>query len=178
MVNFAIRESLLLENPAVVIARRKIAKSKIVIPSKDQFDLLVNTLRAGDRRAWSVESLTPCLAARVRVLPSPRMNSCSIWSQRAGGWKIGFGRREGSRMRGIGFAGNVGWMRRVRKGRFSGRLPFAARFPVQFATDGNSRRYGLIRGCYESPHKCLYLREKIASECSRLPQRQRTILIG
>jgi len=62
VLNFAIRESLLLENPAVVVPRRKIPKSKIVIPSKDQFNLLVNTMRARDRRAWIAADLVELLA--------------------------------------------------------------------------------------------------------------------
>jgi len=74
VLNFAIRESLLLENPAVVISRRKISKSKIVIPSTEQFDLLVKTMRAGDRRAWTAADLVELLAySGMRVAEATAM---------------------------------------------------------------------------------------------------------
>ncbi|HXT13058.1 MAG TPA: tyrosine-type recombinase/integrase [Candidatus Angelobacter sp.] len=45
VLDFAVKEGLMLENPALTIARRKLPKGKIVIPSKDDFTLLVKTMR-------------------------------------------------------------------------------------------------------------------------------------
>jgi integrase len=46
VLDFAVKEGLMLENPALTIARRKLPKGKIVIPSKEDFTLLVNTMRS------------------------------------------------------------------------------------------------------------------------------------
>ena len=62
VLNFALRESLLLENPTLVIVRRKISKSQVIIPSKDQFALLVNTMRSRDPRTWIAADLVELLA--------------------------------------------------------------------------------------------------------------------
>jgi hypothetical protein len=46
VLNHGVREGLLMENPALTIARRKLPKNKITIPTKDQFNLMVKTIRA------------------------------------------------------------------------------------------------------------------------------------
>lgn len=46
VLDFAVKEGLMLENPALTIARRKLPKGKITIPSKEDFMLLVKTMRS------------------------------------------------------------------------------------------------------------------------------------
>jgi integrase len=62
ILNHAIREGLILENRALTIARRKTPKRKIVIPSKEQFTTLVNTIRSFGCRAWDGADLIEILA--------------------------------------------------------------------------------------------------------------------
>ncbi len=62
VLNLAIREGLITENPALAIARRKMPKRKIAIPSKEQFVTLIKTIRSFDCRAWEGADLTEILA--------------------------------------------------------------------------------------------------------------------
>lgn len=62
VLNFGMREGLLLDNPALSIARRKLPKGKMVIPTKEQFSLLVKTIRSADCRAWTAADLIELLA--------------------------------------------------------------------------------------------------------------------
>jgi integrase len=62
VLNYAIREGLITENRALTIARRKMTKRKIVIPSKEQFATLVKTIRSSDCRAWEGADLVEILA--------------------------------------------------------------------------------------------------------------------
>jgi len=47
ILEFAVEEGLLLNNPAIKIGRRKMPKGNVIIPSREQFSQLVNTIRAG-----------------------------------------------------------------------------------------------------------------------------------
>lgn len=60
--NYAIREGLLTNNPALTLARRKMPKRKITIPTKDQFATLTQTIRSFDCRAWEGGDLVEILA--------------------------------------------------------------------------------------------------------------------
>ena len=51
ILNYAVQEGLLMENPALTIAHRKLPKYKLVVPSKAQFHLLVKTIHAAGKRA-------------------------------------------------------------------------------------------------------------------------------
>ncbi len=62
ILDFACRDGLLLDNPALTIERRKQDKPKIVIPTHEQFRLLVETIRKADRRAWPGADLVELLA--------------------------------------------------------------------------------------------------------------------
>lgn len=62
VLSFGVREGLLLDNPALSIARRKLPKGKVVIPTKEQFSLLVKTIRSADCRAWTAANLIELLA--------------------------------------------------------------------------------------------------------------------
>jgi len=62
VLNYAIREGLITENPALKIARRKMPKRKITIPTKEQFSTLVQTIRASGPRAQSGADLVEILA--------------------------------------------------------------------------------------------------------------------
>lgn len=46
ILNYAKREGLLLDNPALVLPRRKLGKSTIVIPSKNEFEAVVGKMRS------------------------------------------------------------------------------------------------------------------------------------
>ena len=62
VLDYAVREGLLLDNPArEVVPIRKIPKSKIVIPTRDQFTKLVETIRQADVRAKSAGNLVELL---------------------------------------------------------------------------------------------------------------------
>ena len=56
------REGVILENPALVVKRRKIGKQTILIPSKEQFALLIKTLRGLDVRYQRAANLVELLA--------------------------------------------------------------------------------------------------------------------
>jgi len=51
--NYAIRQGLLLTNPARDIKRRKILQAKITVPSREQFEKLLATIRFSDGRVDS-----------------------------------------------------------------------------------------------------------------------------
>jgi len=55
VLDYAVKEGLMLENPARTIARRKLPKGKIIIPSKEDFALLVNTMRSGFQAEAGIE---------------------------------------------------------------------------------------------------------------------------
>jgi integrase len=62
VLNYGKREGLILDNPALVLQRRKLPRSEIVIPTKDQFSALVRTLREMDRRYIEAGNLVEILA--------------------------------------------------------------------------------------------------------------------
>ena len=62
VLNYAKREGLLLDNPALVLPRRKLGKSNIVIPSKAEFEMLVRKLRSLDVRYQEGADLVELLA--------------------------------------------------------------------------------------------------------------------
>jgi integrase len=62
VLNYALREGLLLENPALTVARRKLSKGKITIPSKEDFTRLVTAMRSSGRRAGPGADLAEMLA--------------------------------------------------------------------------------------------------------------------
>jgi integrase len=62
VLDFAMRDGLLLDNPArSAVPVRKIPKSKIVIPTRDQFTTLVETIRQADVRAQAAGNLVELL---------------------------------------------------------------------------------------------------------------------
>lgn len=62
VLEFAMAEGLLMENPAKAIAGRKLPKNKITIPTKDQFKLLVRTIRDAGPLAQQGADLVELLA--------------------------------------------------------------------------------------------------------------------
>jgi integrase len=58
----AMRDGLILDNPADAIARRKMSKGKTLIPTKEQFITLVETIRAAGERARPGADLVELLA--------------------------------------------------------------------------------------------------------------------
>jgi integrase len=62
ILNFAKREGLLLDNPALVLPRRKLGKSGVVIPSKVEFETLVAKMRSLDVRYENGANLVELLA--------------------------------------------------------------------------------------------------------------------
>lgn len=82
--NYAKREGLLLTNPAEGIKRRKLPKSKVVIPSHDQFRKLVETLRNKDSRYWGAADMVELLAysgMRLAEATSLRWNEVDFAKQ-------------------------------------------------------------------------------------------------
>jgi len=59
---YAKREGLILDNPALVLPRRKLPRVQIVIPTKEQFASLVRTIRGFDRRCIESANLVELLA--------------------------------------------------------------------------------------------------------------------
>ncbi len=59
---YALRDGLILENKALTIARRKTPTRKITIPSREQFSLLVSTIRSFGCRAQEGADLVEILA--------------------------------------------------------------------------------------------------------------------
>jgi integrase len=62
VLNLAKRDGILLDNPAEVVTRRKLGKANLVIPTRQQFRTLLDTIRAMDRRAWAGADLVELLA--------------------------------------------------------------------------------------------------------------------
>ena len=62
LLDYAMREGVILANPALVTKRRKIGKVAITIPSVEQFDLLIKTLGSLDIRYKSAADLVQLLA--------------------------------------------------------------------------------------------------------------------
>jgi integrase len=59
---YAQREGLLLGNPAATLPRRRMPKNSVVIPSREQFSKLVETLRTGGSRRADAARLVELLA--------------------------------------------------------------------------------------------------------------------
>ncbi|MEZ5277866.1 MAG: tyrosine-type recombinase/integrase [Opitutaceae bacterium] len=62
VLDYAKRDGLVLENPALVLKRRKLPKSAVWIPTKEQFSLLVKTLRISGPRFVDAADLVELLA--------------------------------------------------------------------------------------------------------------------
>jgi site-specific recombinase XerC len=62
ILDYAMREGLILENPAKVTSRRKEHRAKVVIPTKAQFKTLLNILRQSDVRYHDAADLCELLA--------------------------------------------------------------------------------------------------------------------
>ena len=62
VLDYGLRDGLILDNPArTAVPIRKIPKSEVVIPTRDQFRLLVTTIRQADARARSAADLVELL---------------------------------------------------------------------------------------------------------------------
>jgi integrase len=62
VLEFAMRDGLILDNPAkVAVPIRKVSKAKIIIPTRDQFTQLVATIRSADVRAKPAGDLVELL---------------------------------------------------------------------------------------------------------------------
>jgi integrase len=62
VLDYALREGLIMDNPAKVIGRRKLGKVTVLIPSREQFDTLVATLRGLDIRYQDAADFIELLA--------------------------------------------------------------------------------------------------------------------
>ena len=62
ILRFAVRDGLILTHPASHIKRRKLGTPRLLMPTQDQFALLINTLREGDPRAAEAVNLLELLA--------------------------------------------------------------------------------------------------------------------
>jgi len=62
VLEYAVREGVILDNPARVLKRRKLGKPQILIPSKDQFRQVVEHMRQQDSRSWPAADLAELLA--------------------------------------------------------------------------------------------------------------------
>lgn len=62
ILNYAKREGLFLDNPALVLPRRKLGRSSIVIPSKQEFETLIAKMRSLDVRYENGANLVELLA--------------------------------------------------------------------------------------------------------------------
>ncbi len=62
LLDYAVRDGLLLDNPAkAALPTRKVPKPKLVIPTREQFQLLVKTIREADKRAQDGGNLVELL---------------------------------------------------------------------------------------------------------------------
>jgi integrase len=61
-LDYAQREGLILDNPAKVVVRRRMGKTNIIIPSREQFSTIIATLRGLDIRYWQGADLLELLA--------------------------------------------------------------------------------------------------------------------
>jgi integrase len=76
--NYAMREGVVTENRALTVARRKMPRRKIVIPTKQQFTTLVDTIRSFDNRAVVGGDLVEILAySGMRLSEATGM----VWSE-------------------------------------------------------------------------------------------------
>lgn len=74
IVDYAVREGLILDNPANEIDRRKVVSRKVVIPTKDEFRTILAVLEASDRRSLQARNLTELLAySGMRVGEATRL---------------------------------------------------------------------------------------------------------
>jgi len=62
ILDYAMREGIILSNPALVTKRRKLGKAAIVIPSKEEFQKLIKTLKGLDVRYQEAAKLVQLLA--------------------------------------------------------------------------------------------------------------------
>jgi integrase len=62
ILRYAKREGLLLDNPAEVLPRRKLGRSSVLIPTKEQFQAMISKLREFDVRAVEAANLVEVLA--------------------------------------------------------------------------------------------------------------------
>jgi integrase len=62
ILKYGCRDGLLLDNPALHIERRKVAKLQIVVPTREQFKVLVSKVRALDARTEAAAHLIELLA--------------------------------------------------------------------------------------------------------------------
>jgi len=62
ILDYGKREGLLLDNPALVLNRRKQPRTEIIIPTREEFAILVRTLRGMDRRCQEAANLVELLA--------------------------------------------------------------------------------------------------------------------
>jgi integrase len=60
--DYAEREGIILNNPARILKRRKARKTQVVIPSKEEFQMLIRTMRDLDCRYWNGADLVELLA--------------------------------------------------------------------------------------------------------------------
>lgn len=71
ILRYAKREGLLLDNPAEALRRRKLGKSNILIPSKEEFQRLVAKLRELDLQARKTANLVEVLGIQECAWPKP-----------------------------------------------------------------------------------------------------------
>lgn len=62
ILEYVVREGIILDNPARVLKRRKLGKPQILIPSKEQFRRLVEDMRQQDSRSQPAADLVELLA--------------------------------------------------------------------------------------------------------------------
>lgn len=62
ILDYALREGLILDNPARVLERKRQGKRQLTIPTRDQFLLLVKTMRGMERRIAEAANLIELLA--------------------------------------------------------------------------------------------------------------------
>ncbi len=62
VLDYAQREGLILANPAVVVTRRRLGRTNMVIPSREQFAAILATLRGFDIRYWMAADFLELLA--------------------------------------------------------------------------------------------------------------------
>ena len=52
-LDYALRQGLIITNPALAIKRRKVVQARIAVPTREQFQQLVSAMRESDGRADS-----------------------------------------------------------------------------------------------------------------------------
>ena len=87
--NYAMRQGLVLTNPARDIKRRKITRTEIIVPTRDQFQKLIETIRLSDgrldsqRKAKSGADLVELLAySGCRVAEATSLRWCDVSVER------------------------------------------------------------------------------------------------